>query len=124
MLNLAADLRQRRINLRVLNLGGGDVDTGTPMGAMVFTVMAALAQMELDIKRERITDRISKRRAAGKDLGGRRSEFTDSQIRNARRLIAGGEPATHVARDLGMSRATLYRRIAAIEAQQWISTQN
>jgi DNA invertase Pin-like site-specific DNA recombinase len=35
--------------LRVLNLGGGEVDTATLMGSMVFTVMAALAQMELEI---------------------------------------------------------------------------
>ncbi|MEO8219943.1 MAG: recombinase family protein [Specibacter sp.] len=124
MLNLATDLRRRHINLRVLNLGGGDVDTGSPMGAMVFTVMAALAQMELDIKRERITDSVSKRRAAGRDLGGRRNTFTTSQIENARRLLEGGEPAAHVARDLGMSRATLYRRIAAIEAQHWINTRS
>ena len=80
-------------------------------GSMVFTVMAALAQMELEIKRERITDSVAKRRVAGKDLGGRRQTFADSQIRNALRLIEGGEPATQVARDLGMSRATLYRRI-------------
>ena len=73
--------------------------------------VAALAQMELEIKRERITDSVAKRRAAGKDLGGRRQTFTDSQIRNALRLIDGGEPATQVARDLGMSRATLYRRM-------------
>lgn len=97
--------------MRVLNLGGGDVDTHTPMGSMVFTVMAAIAQMELEIKRERITDSVAKRRAAGKDLGGRRPTFTDSQIRSALRLIQGGEPATQVARDMGMSRATLYRRI-------------
>ena len=123
MLNLATELRRRQINLRVLNLGGGDVDTGTPMGAMAFTVMAALAQMELDIKRERIIDSVSKRRAAGRDLGGRRSTFTTSQIENARRLIDGGESATQVAKDLGMSRATLYRRIGAIEAQHWIRAQ-
>ncbi|MFI7494484.1 recombinase family protein [Kocuria sp. M4R2S49] len=111
MLAFAESLRGRGIGLRVLNLGGGDVDTATPMGSMVFTVMAALAQMELEIKRERITDSVAKRRAAGKDLGGRRQTFTDSQIRNALRLIESGEPATQVARDLGMSRATLYRRI-------------
>ena len=111
MLAFAEALRGRGAGLRVLNLGGGDVDTATPMGSMVFTVMAALAQMELEIKRERITDSVAKRRAAGKDLGGRRQTFTDSQIRNALRLIEGGEPATQVARDLGMSRATLYRRI-------------
>lgn len=111
MLAFAEALRGRGAGLRVLNLGGGDVDTATPMGSMVFTVMAALAQMELEIKRERITNSVAKRRAAGKDLGGRRQTFTDSQIRNALRLIDGGEPSTQVARDLGMSRATLYRRI-------------
>ncbi|GEO96411.1 recombinase family protein [Kocuria turfanensis] len=111
MLVFAEALRGRDAGLRVLNLGGGDVDTATPMGSMVFIVMAALAQMELEIKRERITDSVAKRWTAGKDLGGRRQTFTDSQIRNALRLIDGGEPATQIARDLGMSRATLYRRI-------------
>ena len=110
-LTFAEALRGRGAVLRVLNLGGRDMDTATPMGSMVFTVMAALAQMELEIKRERITDLVAKRRAAGKDLGGRCQTFTDSQIRNALRLIDGGEPATQVARDLGMSRVTLYRRI-------------
>ena len=80
MLAFAEALRARGAGLRVLNLGGGEVDTATPMGSMVFTVMAALAQMELEIKRERITDSVAKRRAAGKDLGGRRQTFTDSQI--------------------------------------------
>jgi DNA invertase Pin-like site-specific DNA recombinase len=68
----------------------GDVDTHAPMGSTVFTVMAALVQMELEIDRERITD---------------------SQTRNVLRLVDGMEPATQVVRDLGMSRATLYRRI-------------
>ena len=111
MLELAQELRKRGVGLRVLNLGGGDVDTSTPMGSMVFTVMAALAEMELEIKRERVTDSIAKRRAAGGNLGGRRQRFTDSQIRSARRLIEAGQPAAQVARDLGMSRATLYRRL-------------
>jgi DNA invertase Pin-like site-specific DNA recombinase len=73
--------------------------------------MAALGQMELEIKRERITDSANKRRAAGKDLGGRKAQFTDSQIRSAVRLVQSGEPAAQVASDLGMSRATLYRRV-------------
>ena len=122
MLALAEQLKGQGTNLRVLNLGGGDVDTGTPMGGMLFTITAALAQMELEIKRERINDSVAKRRAAGHDLGGRRPAFTDSQVANARRLIASGLPATHVARDLGMSRATLYRRIADLEAQEWVKT--
>lgn len=114
MLKLADEIKAKGAGLRVLNLGGGDVDTSTPMGAMVFTVMAALGQMELEIKRERITDSVSKRRAAGKNLGGRTERFSESQIRSAARLIESGEPAAQVARNLGMSRATLYRRMEAL----------
>lgn len=110
MLAFADELRARGAGPRVMNLGGGDVDTSTPMGSMLFTVMAALAQMEHQIKRERIVDSISKRRIAGKDLGGRRQRVTDSQISNALHLVQSGQPAAQVARDLGMSRATFYRR--------------
>lgn len=114
LLAFADELRGRGAGLRVLNLGGGDVDTATPMGSMLFTIMAALAQMEHEIKRERVTDSISKRREAGKDLGGRPRRVTDSQIRSAVRLVEGGDPAAQVARDLGMSRATFYRRSRAL----------
>lgn len=111
MLALADRLRNEDVSLRVLNLGGGAVDTATPVGSMLFTVMAALAQMELEIKRERITDSVAKRRAAGKDLGGRRQVYSDSQLRMAWKAIESGEPAAQVARDMGISRATLYRRL-------------
>jgi DNA invertase Pin-like site-specific DNA recombinase len=49
------------------------------------------------------------RHAAGKDLGGRLQAFTDRRVRIAVRLIDAGEPAAQVARDMGMSRLTLYR---------------
>jgi DNA invertase Pin-like site-specific DNA recombinase len=64
---------------------------------MGFTVMAALAQMELEITRERITDSVATRRAAGKDLGGRRPTFIDSRAHNALRLIDAGKLTTQVA---------------------------
>jgi DNA invertase Pin-like site-specific DNA recombinase len=108
MLDFTKDLRGA--GLRVLNLGGGDVDTATPMGSMPFT-----------IKRERVVDSIAKYRAAGKDLGGRPRIITDSQIRNARRLIEGGEIAAQVSLDLGMSRATFYRRAVWDSSQTLIS---
>ncbi|TFD90822.1 recombinase family protein [Cryobacterium lactosi] len=116
MFAFAKNLRARGVGLRVLNLGGGDVDTSTPMGSILFTIMTALAQMEPDIKRERITDSVSKRRDAGKDFGGRPQKVTDRQIRNALRLIDGGEPAAQVLRDLGMPRSTFYRRARTIDS--------
>ena len=78
MFAFAEELRGRGAGLRVLSLGGGDVDTSTPMGSMPFTIMAALGQMEHEIKREPVLDSTSKRRTAGKSLGGRSRLVTDS----------------------------------------------
>jgi DNA invertase Pin-like site-specific DNA recombinase len=48
------------------------MDTSTPMGSMVFTVMSALAQIELHIKRKWIADSVAKRRTTrGICVGGR-----------------------------------------------------
>ena len=117
MLALAEHLRAREATLRMLNLGGASMDTSTATSAMIFNIMAALAQMDLEIKCERISDSVTKRRAASKDLGGRRPQYTDSQIHNAPpRVITTGQPASQVAHDLGMSRATLYRRVASLSA--------
>ena len=71
------------------------------MGSIFLPVMAALVPIELEITRERITDSVANCRATGKDLSGRRQTFTDSQTRNAVRLIEGGELTPQVARDLG-----------------------
>jgi DNA invertase Pin-like site-specific DNA recombinase len=68
MLAFADGLRGLGAGLRVLTLGGGDVDTTTPMGSMLFKIMAALAQMEHEIKRERVTDSISNAEKLGRTL--------------------------------------------------------
>src|SRR5690625_187466 len=102
MLAFAEQLRDRGVGLRVLNLGGGDVDTSTPMGSMLFTIMAAMRPMEHEIKRERVIDSIKKRRNAGGNLGGRPQRVSDSQIRSAIQLAQAGLPIAQVTRDLGM----------------------
>ena len=59
-------------------------------------VQAALPEMQLEVKRERITDAVWKRRAAGKDLSGRRRTSTDSRMKNADQLHESAEPAALV----------------------------
>lgn len=44
-----------------------------------------------------------------------RRSVPDSQVKNAARLIDAGEPAAQVARNVGMSRSTLYRRLRDIQ---------
>lgn len=113
MLGLADDLQDRGVNLRVLNLGGEAVDTRTPTGRLLLTIMSGIAEMERAIKVERVRDSVAKRRARGGDLGGRPERFSEGTMDVARRLLDDGVPAAQVARDLGMSRTTLYRRLRA-----------
>lgn len=115
VLAVAAQLQTRRAELRVLDLGGNTVDTSTAAGSMLFTTLAALTQMERELNRERAHDSIERRRQAGTNLGGRPLVFTDDQIRRAVRLVEEGQPAAEVAFDLGMSRATFYRRSKALD---------
>ena len=113
MLGLADELQDRGVNLRVLNLGGEAVDTRTPTGRLLLTIMSGIAEMERAIKVERVRDSVAKRRARGADLGGRPERFSEGTMDVARRLLDEGVPAAQVARDLGMSRTTLYRRLRA-----------
>lgn len=112
---VAAQLQTRRAELRVLDLAGHTVDTSTAAGSMLFTTLAALTRMERELKRERARDSVERRRHAGDSLGGRPLVFTDDQILRAVRLVEEGQPAAKVARDLGMSRTTFYRRSRALD---------
>ena len=87
---------------------------------MLFTTLAALTQMERELKRERAHDSIERRRQAGNNLGGRPLVFTDEQIRRAVRLVEEGQPAAEVAFELGISRATFYRRSKALD--DWVKS--
>ena len=66
ILLLADDLRRRGVHLRILNLG---IDTGTPAGELVLTLMAGLAKFERDLLRERQRRGIDAARKRGKHLG-------------------------------------------------------
>lgn len=48
-------------------------------------------------------------------VGGRKRRMTDSKIKAARRLLAGGTPPRDVADNLGVSVPTLYRWLPASE---------
>lgn len=121
MLSLATDLQERGVGLKVLNLGGDSVDTSTPMGKMLFTVMAALAEMELEVKRERMVDSVAKRRAKGGDLGGRRQEIPDDIIHGITQDIDAGMSVSAAVRKrqeqgIKVSRASYYRRLKELES--------
>lgn len=115
MLKLSEELNSKGMALKVLNLGGGAVDTKTPVGKMMFTIMSALAEMELDIKRERINDSIAKRKAKGGDLGGRKQAISADTINGIAADIESGMSAAKAIKARGISRASYYRRLAEMK---------
>lgn len=116
MLAFADELRGRCAGLRVLNLGGGDVDTSTPMGSMLFTIVAALAQMEHEIN-ESASSTPSPRDAPPATTSADAPTHYGQPDQESLRLVAAGTPVVQVVRDLGMSRATFYRRSRAPTAE-------
>jgi DNA invertase Pin-like site-specific DNA recombinase len=102
------ELRDRDIVLKSLREG---IDTSNATGRMVAGVLASLADLELELGRERRAAAREARRARGQSIG-RPKALDNSKSQLARRMHASGEPASTIARALGVSRATVYRVLA------------
>jgi DNA invertase Pin-like site-specific DNA recombinase len=108
LVDFTSQLEARRIHFASLTDG---IDTGTAAGRFFFHVMAAMAEMERDLVRERTVAGLAAAKARGR-LGGRPSKLTAQQIGHAKRLLADPEiSGAEVARTLGVARSTLYRSI-------------
>lgn len=88
------------------------IDTSTPSGRFFFHMMASLAEMERELAVERTKAGLEAARRLGR-IGGRKRLMTDNKIKSARKLLANGTPPRDVAKDLGVSIATLYRWLPA-----------
>jgi DNA invertase Pin-like site-specific DNA recombinase len=102
------ELGERNIVLRSLREG---IDTSNATGRMIAGVLASLAELELELGRERRTAAREARRARGQAIG--RPKALDAQkVALVQRMNASGEPASSIASALGVSRATVYRALA------------
>jgi DNA invertase Pin-like site-specific DNA recombinase len=102
------DLGERGIVLRSLREG---IDTSNASGRMVAGVLASLAELELELGRERRTAARDARRARGQSIG-RPKALDAAKTALAQRMHGSGESASTIARTLGVSRATVYRVLA------------
>ncbi len=78
---------------------------------MVAGVLASLAELELELGRQRRTAAREARRARGQSIG-RPKALDPSKAALAKRMQTAGEPVTTIAAALGVSRATVYRVLA------------
>lgn len=88
----------------------GAIDTSTSGGRLMLNMLAAVAEFETDLRRERQMEGISRAKAEGR-YRGRPKSIDPSEVR---RLLSTGMGATAVAKTLGVGRASVYR-VAATE---------
>ena len=102
------ELGERNIVLRSLREG---IDTSNAMGRMVAGVLASLAELELELGRQRRTAAREARRARGQHIG-RPKVLDEKKAALAQRMHASGESASTISATLAVSRATVYRVVA------------
>jgi DNA invertase Pin-like site-specific DNA recombinase len=88
------------------------IDTSSASGKLVFHVMAAMAEFERDLIRERTNAGLASARARGR-LGGRPKALTPDKVKMARALYdAKTLTVAQICEQVGCSRATFYKQVA------------
>jgi DNA invertase Pin-like site-specific DNA recombinase len=108
LLGIVDQLKAKGAHLKVLNLG---IDTNTPTGGLVLTVLSGIAQFERELMLERQLVGIARAKAEGKYKG--RKPTARAKQADVLRLKAEGLGATEIATRLGLGRASVYRMLAA-----------
>jgi DNA invertase Pin-like site-specific DNA recombinase len=85
-----------------------NIDTSSPLGQALFTIVSAVAQLERDLIRERVSAGIRNARASGKQLGRPRRVVNHDDVR---RLRAGGASIRQIAQKLGVGYGTVRLRL-------------
>lgn len=83
-------------------------DDSSPMASFFLNVMAAFAEMERNLIRERQAEGIAAAKARGA-YTGRKKVLTTEQVAELRELVQKGVPKSKVARQFRITRETVYQ---------------
>ncbi len=107
-------LAARKIEVIVLQLG--KLDLTSPAGKLMLTMLAAVAEMERDLLVERTQSGLARAKAEGKTLG-RPTRTDDAQRAElVKQFAETGASVSALARQHGLSRATVMRIVKPNEA--------
>jgi len=107
LMTLIQTLEKKTVGLRILSLG---MDTQTPTGKLMLTVLGAVAQFEREIMLERQREGVAKAKSAGKYKG--RKPLAEELRQEVVCLAASGMAKTQIARQLKIGEASVYRILA------------
>ena len=101
-------LESKKVELRILDL---NLDTSTPTGRLMLSMMGALAQFEREMLLERQREGIARAKEEGK-FKGRKPTAREKQP-EIQRMRAEGMKPDAIASKLGISRMSVYRYLSS-----------
>lgn len=104
LLAMVEELRAKGVEIEFVD--NAALNTDTPNGEFMLTILGAVAQLERSVARERQAEGIAIAKRNG--VYDRPPALTGEQLATARTLVGQGVPKAAVARQLGVSRQTLY----------------
>ncbi len=107
MLSIIGRLQNDGVTVRILSMG---VDTSTPTGKLMLTILSGVAAWEREIMLERQRAGITQAKADGK-YKGRIAKMCPERTREARLLRAEGMRPADIARTLCVDPSTLWRAL-------------
>ncbi|WP_380787118.1 recombinase family protein [Sphingomonas sp. R86521] len=110
LLELVAKLDAKGVALRILDFGGGEVDTQSATGKMLLTVLGAVAECERSLMLERQRAGIARAKAEGRYRG--RAPTARAKSAQICELKGRGVRPGSIAKQLNISRASVYRILA------------
>ena len=115
LLKIVQDLQRRDVGLIVLSMGDQQLDTRSPTGKLMLTMLGAVAEFERSLMLERQREGIAKAVKDDKDRKPHdrkykgRKPTARNQAADVAALKAVGVTPTEIAKRLGMSRMSVYR---------------
>ena len=107
LLRIVEQLSQNGVAVQILSM---NIDTSTPTGKLLLTLMASIATFERELMLERQLSGIAAAKAAGKYKG--RIPTARAKTDDVINLNRQGTSAAAIAKELGISRASVYRILA------------
>lgn len=104
LMEILGQLEAKGVSLNILAMG---VDTSTPTGRLMLTILGGVAEFERSIMLERQREGIAKAKAAGKYKG--RAPTVQAKLAEIQALKAEGVKESEIAKRLGVSRSSVYR---------------
>ncbi|QLH74564.1 MAG: recombinase family protein [Methanomassiliicoccales archaeon] len=125
---MARSVKQLWANVEKLNHHGvcfactdQEIDTSSPTGKLTFTILGAVAELELELIRERTKDGLERARSQGKRLGRPPNPTLDSQISNLRKQ---GLSYREIGIQVGLSHQAVKQRLKRMGYKKGSSLEN